>query len=123
MARTPARRVNYDEDDSDLNAFEARADYIDENDLPQFTSKSDWFEAIHTELLSSQTAVIVGPRGCGKTHMMRYTWLRCRDNAEQPLATYVSFNRYLRLEPWMHRRADARRLFNAWVLALITDAV
>jgi hypothetical protein len=106
----------------DLEAFESRADYIHESDLPNVTSRGDWFDAIHKALLSPRIAVIVGPRGCGKTHMMRYTWLECRQTAKEPFAVYVTFNRYLRLEPWMQRRADARRLFNAWVLALIVDA-
>ncbi|TXN17301.1 zinc ribbon domain-containing protein [Methylobacterium sp. WL122] len=111
-----------DDDLHDLNAVEARADYIDEDQIIAVTSMGDWFEAIHNELLTVQTVLIVGPRGCGKTHMMRYTWMKCRRSEDLPLAIYVSFNRYLRLEPWMHRRVDAMKLFNAWVLAQIVDA-
>jgi hypothetical protein len=51
--------------------------------------------------------------------MMRYTWLQCRDNKNLPLAIYVSFNRYLRLEPLLHSRADALPLFQSWVLSRI----
>lgn len=112
-----------DDDLHDLNAVEARADYIDEDQIIAVTSTGDMFEGIHRDLLSTHTVLIVGPRGCGKTHMMRYTWMQCRGSSDLPLAVYVSFNRYLRLEPWMQRRVDSMKLFNAWVLAQIVDAV
>ncbi len=36
-----------------------------------------------------------------------------------PLAIYVSFNKYLRLEPFLHQKVDAIALFHAWVLGSI----
>lgn len=85
MSSSPADDLEDFDLEDDFEAFETRADYIAENDLPNVTSRGDWFDAIHKALLSPKVAVIVGPRGCGKTHMMRYTWLHCRETARSRL--------------------------------------
>lgn len=114
--------------DNDINekeieiALEQRADYITSEELKDGTATSDFFDEIITTLLKKQTTLIVGPRGCGKTHMMRYASIVCRDDSRKPLAIYASFNRYYRLEPMLISRANAINLFHTWVLARIIVA-
>ena len=100
-------------------ALEQRADYLSIEELSSGTALNDFFEKIHHALTERGTKLIVGPRGCGKTHMMRYTWATCRDNPLLPLGIYVSFNRYYRLEPLLKSRPNAIDLFHAWALARI----
>lgn len=107
-----------DADDLDI-ALEQRADFITNDELKRDTATSDFFEEIIESLIKKQTTLIVGPRGCGKTHMMRYTALACKDDVKKPLAIYVSFNRYYRLEPMLVSKANAITLFHGWVLARI----
>jgi hypothetical protein len=107
-----------DPDDSDLG-FEERADQVSEETLRTDTVTGDWFDIIYKALLSRGTVLVVGPRGCGKTHIMRYAWLKCCDTKNLPLSVYVSFNRYLRLEPLLKTRNDALSLFQIWVLSRI----
>ncbi len=107
-----------DPDESD-SGFEERADQVSEEVLRTDTVTGDWFDIIYKALLSRGTVLVVGPRGCGKTHIMRYAWLRCCDTKNLPLAVYVSFNRYLRLEPLLKTRSDALSLFQIWVLSRI----
>ncbi|MCK1607255.1 zinc ribbon domain-containing protein [Bradyrhizobium sp. 166] len=107
----------------DLEEFEVRADHVDETVLRNHTARGDWFENIHRALVSNSLTLLVGPRGCGKTHMMRYTWLQCIDQEKLPLAVYVSFNRYLRLEPLLKTRSDAVRIFQIWMLARIISSM
>jgi hypothetical protein len=102
--------------------FEERADHISEQVLRTDTVTGDWFDDIYKALLSRGTVFVIGPRGCGKTHMMRYCWLKCCEHKNSPLAIYVSFNRYLRLEPLLKTRADALSLFQTWVLCRILIA-
>lgn len=102
--------------------FEERADHISEEVLRTDTVTGDWFDDIYRALLSRGMVFVIGPRGCGKTHMMRYCWLKCCENKNSPLAVYVSFNRYLRLEPLLKTRADALSLFQTWVLCRILTA-
>ncbi|BFI96046.1 MAG: hypothetical protein RSP_15560 [Rhodanobacter sp.] len=105
-------------------ALQQRADYIPFDKLIEETSQSgDLFNKIHKELLNKALRTIVGPRGCGKTHMMRFTWLTCRNKETYPFAIYVSFNRYFRLEPLLSSRATALHQFHSWVLARIVLAL
>src|SRR6185369_16579153 len=92
-------------------ALEQRADYIPYEELRSGTATGDFFDKIHIALTERGTRLIVGPRGCGKTHMMRYTWVTCRDDKFAPFCVYVSFNRYYRLEPLLKSRANAIDLF------------
>jgi ABC-type branched-subunit amino acid transport system ATPase component len=102
-----------------LGLFEQRADYIPAEDLLAGTATADLLNRVHDALISRGTKLIVGPRGCGKTHMMRYTWVICQQGQHHPLCVYVSFNRYYRLEPLTNLRTNAIDLFHGWVLARI----
>jgi Cdc6-like AAA superfamily ATPase len=100
-------------------AIEQRADFIPYDDLKAETADNDIFNKIVDSLIKKQTTLIVGPRGCGKTHMMRYASILCQENESKPFAVYVSFNRYYRLEPLLTSKIDAINLFHSWVLARI----
>src|SRR5690606_19186668 len=104
-------------------ALDERADRIPVSELRNGTAHTDFFDEVHRSLTARGTKLLVGPRGCGKTHMMRYTWLICRDDETLPLAIYVSFNRYYRLEPLLKTRSNAVDLFHGWVIARILIAL
>ncbi|NKA76083.1 hypothetical protein GO285_05050 [Ralstonia solanacearum] len=111
-----------EQDDLDAS-LEQRADYIPaENLLAETATDSILFDSVRKALLNPSLKTIVGPRGCGKTHMMRYAWLTCQDEASKPFAVYVSFNKYYRLEPLLVSRASPPDEFHAWTLALIVLA-
>lgn len=105
------------ENDAVVGELEERADYITNDELRQSTATNDFFDQIQRKLLGRGTKLVVGPRGCGKTHMMRYAQLSCVDDASSPFAVYVSFNRYYRLEPMLQSQSNAIRLFQVWALA------
>lgn len=112
----------HERDDLDAS-LEQRADYIPTEKLVQETAtNSQLFESVRKALLSSGLKTLVGPRGCGKTHMMRYAWLTCQDDPLKPFAVYVSFNKYYRLEPLLVSRASPPDEFHAWALGLIALA-
>lgn len=97
--------------------------YIPTEKLVQETATdSALFLSVRRALLSSGLKTLVGPRGCGKTHMMRYAWLTCQEDASKPFAVYVSFNKYYRLEPLLVSRASPPDEFHAWALGLIVLA-
>lgn len=115
--------VALDEEARLEEALDERADHIPVSELRNGTAQADFFDEIHRSLTARGTKLLVGPRGCGKTHMMRYTWLVCRDDEALPLAVYVSFNRYYRLEPLLKTRSNAVDLFHGWVIARILIAL
>ncbi|WP_158873915.1 ATP-binding protein [Antarcticirhabdus aurantiaca] len=103
-------------------AFEERADHVEEDVLRDGTATGDHFDDVVRKLHSKGLVLLVGPRGCGKTHLMRYAWLECLDDETKPFCIYTSLNKYLSLEPWSAARTDARALFHSWVLARILQA-
>lgn len=103
--------------------IEERADQLTEEEIMSGTAKSQFFDLVHEALTSRGTKLIEGPRGSGKTHLMRYTWIECKRDQKLPLCLYVSFNKYLRLEPYLGSNSDALGLFHSWVLARILIAV
>lgn len=104
-------------------SLEQRADYIPISKLLSETaSGSRLFKAAQKALLNTSLRTIVGPRGCGKTHLMRYAWLQCKNDSDKPFAVYASFNRYYRLEPLLVSRASPPHEFHAWALAVIAVA-
>lgn len=106
-----------------IDSLEERADHLTESELQSFTATSDFFNTIHSALVSRGTKLIAGPRGSGKTHLMRFTYIKCKNNTKLPLCIYVSFNTYLRLEPYLKSKADAYDLFYTWVLSRILQAL
>lgn len=117
--------VANDIDDDYLNStLQQRADYIPLEELLAETSNSgQLFQKVHKELINRGLRTIVGPRGCGKTHMMRYAWLKCSSTQKMPFAAYVSFNRYFRLEPLLTSLPGAIHQFHSWVLARVLIAL
>ncbi|KHT28795.1 hypothetical protein RC98_08670 [Pectobacterium carotovorum subsp. carotovorum] len=99
------------------DVIEQRADYIPLDELKKETSDHDYFNKVVESLITRKLTLIEGPRGCGKTHMMRYASLICEEDSTKPYAIYVSFNRYYRLEPLLTSNIDAIGLFHSWVLA------
>jgi hypothetical protein len=102
------------------DALEQRADYIPFDDIQSETSpEGESFQNAIQELTNKSLRTLVGPRGSGKTHLMRFAWATCRDDVSLPFSIYVSFNRYFRLEPLRTSRTNAAELFHSWALALI----
>lgn len=114
------------ENEEDLLNYtlQQRADYIPIAELLDETAEDgEIFKRVYAELTNKGLRTIVGPRGCGKTHMMRYAWVKCKELPNKPFAIYVSFNRYFRLEPLLSSRGGAINQFHAWVLARILLAI
>lgn len=103
---------------NDENFFEVRADQLTLETIETSTSVDGPALNVVRELLVPGAKLLVGPRGCGKTHLMRYTWAYSLQESTFPFAVYLSFNRYYRLEPLLKSRANALDLFHGWVLCL-----
>lgn len=99
--------------------YEERADYLTEEQLTAWTATSEHFEFIQKKLLQVGAKLIVGPRGTGKTHQMKCAYFACSEDKEKPLALYITFNHYLRLESYLHKESNAINIFHAWVLSKI----
>jgi hypothetical protein len=102
------------------DVLEQRADYIPVDEIVVETySEGENFKNAIAELTNKALRTLVGPRGSGKTHLMRYTWAICKKDVAAPFAVYVSFNRYFRLEPMQTTKPNPDELFHSWTLSLI----
>lgn len=99
--------------------FEERADFISEEDLLNWTVSNDFYKNIQKKLIERGAKLVVGPRGTGKTHHFRHTYLTCLKDNDAPIAFYVSFGKYYHLEPLLFKSANALSVFHTWVLAKI----
>jgi hypothetical protein len=108
-----------DEEQEVVQFYEERADHLEldefKNNTVLSSDSEDWVQA----LTGTGAKLFVGPRGCGKTHLMRFAFSRCKDNPENPFAVYTNLNRYYRLEPLLRKRPDAISMFYTWVLSNI----
>lgn len=97
--------------------FEERADQLSLDTINQTLADGLIFETARKKLLTTGAKLLVGPRGTGKTHLMRYTYAAAMRKENGPLALYANFNRYLNLEPLLKRSPDALKRFHSWVIA------
>ena len=99
--------------------YEERADHLELETFPTNTALTDDAEEWIRSLTGTGAKLLVGPRGCGKTHLMRFAFTQCVAVSDHPLAVYTNLNRYYTLEPLLRRRPDAMSMFYVWVLANI----
>lgn len=100
-----------------MQEFEERADQLALDVIDSALVDGEMFRRARQKLLSTGAKLLVGPRGTGKTHLMRYTYQHARVKSSAPLVLYATFNRYLNLEPFLKRSPDALKRFHSWVLA------
>ncbi len=107
-----------------MNDFEERADQLSLVSIDQTLADGAIFKKARRKLLARGAKLLVGPRGTGKTHLMRYTYLYAMKTPEAPLVLYANFSRYLNLEPLLKTSPDALKRFHSWVLArLLISAI
>lgn len=100
-----------------MTEFEERADQLSLDAIDSTLADGEVFRRARTKLLARGAKLLVGPRGTGKTHIMRYAYVQAMKRQDKPLALYATFNRYLNLEPLLKKSPDARQRFHSWVLA------
>jgi hypothetical protein len=103
--------------------FEERADQLPLEVIDSSLADGEIFKRARHKLLAPGAKLLVGPRGTGKTHVMRFTYLHALRTPTAPLALYASFNRYLNLEPLLKKSPDALKRFHSWVVARLLLSV
>lgn len=99
--------------------FIERADELDEASLVSKTVDNAFYSDIRRRLLSQGAKLLVGPRGTGKTHQMRFVYQECVRDSSRPAAIFSSFSRYVRLEPLLKSSRSASMVFQTWVVTKI----
>jgi hypothetical protein len=97
--------------------FEERADQLPLEVITSTMADGAIFDSAKRKLLGSGAKLLIGPRGTGKTHLMRHTYLHAIETNSAPIALYANFSRYLNLEPLLKKTPDALKRFHSWVVA------
>ena len=108
--------MDFDEIESE---YIERADYIETDQLIKWNVDNSFFTGLQKKLSGLGAKLLVGPRGCGKTHQMRVVYSTCINSQKKPFPVFVSFTRYLRLEPYLRKDSSAATYFHTWVLCKI----
>ena len=99
--------------------LEYRADHMTLDELERITAETKFYGNVVNKLLARGSKLIVGPRGVGKTHHMRIAFKQSINNKSGSLPIYISFSKYLRLEPLKNKTSIALQYFHCWVLSKI----
>lgn len=111
--------VMADEHDSDeLALFEERAEYLTDSQFDAWTAPAPHEAQVLRQLTSTGPKLLSGPRGCGKTTMMKRAQRNMRA-AGRSLPIYVNYGRSMFIEPAFARRADADGFFLDWLVAKV----
>lgn len=97
--------------------FEERADQLSNEEINSSLADGANFLRARHKLIAPGAKFLIGPRGTGKTHLMRFIYTQSLLENSSPLVLYSSFNRYLHLEPLLKKTPDALKRFHSWVIA------
>ena len=111
--------LSEDEEKEVTQLYEERADHLELETIKNNTVLSGESDGWLQSLTGTGAKLLVGPRGCGKTHLMRFAFTECVKDPLAAFAVYTNLNRYYRLEPLLRKRPDAMTMFYVWVLANI----
>lgn len=104
---------------NDRKEFVGRADFIDNQDLLEWTVENEHFRQIQEKLFEREAILLAGPRGSGKTHHMKVAYNKSLRDQNYPMAIYVTIEKYYYLEPLLFESPRAYKIFHTWVLGKI----
>jgi ABC-type arginine transport system ATPase subunit len=100
------------------NIFETRAEYLTRDQIEQWTALPERETKLVGKLKGSGAKLLSGPRGSGKSTLMRVAYFQLIDEADA-LPVYVNYAKHLAIEPIFKSRPDATDLFRQWVIAKV----
>jgi len=106
--------------------FTQQAEYLTEADLQAWTEQHPSESVIIDKLMQAGAKLITGPRGCGKSTLMKkayYKMKQNRTNKSTALPVYVNYKSSLKLEPLYTNNVNAVYWFNQWLLYKIYDGL
>jgi len=101
----------------DFEIFTQQAEYIPGESFSKWTVTHNDELQIIKKLTQGGAKIIVGPRGCGKTTLMKKAYNSLINaNSNSSLPVYVNFKSSLKLEPLYRSNTNAAFWFNQWLL-------
>ncbi|MBK5502239.1 ORC-CDC6 family AAA ATPase [Peribacillus sp. TH14] len=98
------------------NIFQERAEKLEKSDIFNWMSLTEKDNQIIKKLLNNSTKLLIGPRGAGKSMLMKWAYYSSLRESEI-LPIYVNFEKYLHIEPLLYNASNGNSIFINWVLA------
>ncbi|MDD8022393.1 MAG: hypothetical protein PHX82_04705 [Paracoccaceae bacterium] len=100
--------------------FIEQAEYIARDRFVSLAAEHPYESDIMKKLMGGGAKLLIGPRGCGKSTLMRKAYFNLLD--DQTLSTlpvYVNFKLALKMEPYYVKGPNASYWFRAWLVMKI----
>ena len=103
--------------------FVEQAEYIEDESFTRWSASHPDEEAILRKLTHGGAKLISGPRGCGKTTLLKKAFqkLICDDDAAFPI--YVNYKRSLSIEPVYAAGKNGTYWFHQWIILKIYQGI
>jgi len=119
--------IKIDEEQEELpfdHNFIEQAEYISEDDFMHMLATHPEEASILRRLSVGGAKLLVGPRGCGKTTLMRKAFFGIlRDENTKSLPVYVNFKLSLKIEPLYSKEPNAPYLFRVWLNLKVLESI
>lgn len=102
----------------DENLYQERAEKLNQNEIFKWMSLTEKDQQTVNKLLNNSTKLLIGPRGAGKSMLMRWAYYKSIQE-DTTLPIYVNYEKYLHIEPLLHNISNGNLVFVNWVLAKI----
>jgi energy-coupling factor transporter ATP-binding protein EcfA2 len=100
--------------------FIEQAEYIDRERFVSLAAEHPYEAEIMKKLMGGGAKLLIGPRGCGKSTLMRKAYFNLLDDqSSRTLPVYVNFKLALKMEPYYIKGPNASYWFRAWLVLKI----
>lgn len=100
--------------------FIEQAEYIDRERFVSLAAEHPYEAEIMKKLMGGGAKLLIGPRGCGKSTLMRKAYFNLLDDQSSgTLPVYVNFKLALKMEPYYIKGPNASYWFRAWLVLKI----
>ncbi|WP_417794572.1 hypothetical protein [Terasakiella pusilla] len=104
--------------------FIEQAEYIDRQKFVHLAAEHPHESEIMKKLMGGGAKLLIGPRGCGKSTLMRKAYFKLIDDrSAKTIAIYVNFKLALKMEPYYVKGPNATYWFRAWLILKIFRAL
>ena len=124
MVNQAKNSIDFSEELPAEENFIEQAEYIDRQKFISLTAEHPYESEIMKKLMGGGAKLLIGPRGCGKSTLMRKAYYGLLDDTiVNSIPIYVNFKLALKMEPYYVNGPNASYWFRAWLVLKIFHAI
>lgn len=103
--------------------FVEQAEYIEDDSFARWSASHPDEEAILRKLTHGGAKLISGPRGCGKTTLLKKAFQKLISDGDAAFPVYVNYKRSLSIEPIYADGKNGTYWFHQWIILKIYQGI